>query len=393
MGVERKGFWAVVRRELRRAVSRPIYVLVALIFPAIAFTIVICLFQQTVPRDLPIAVCDMDQSALSRRVVRWADATPSLRVAYRVNDSGEGEALVNAGRAYALVLLPQGLQRNVYRGHAPKVSVYYNNQYMLTGALVQRDLTMALSTLSAGINITVREKRGEMRDTAYNHVLPIQVDNHMLFNPYFSYAYYLLPPLMACLLQVFIMITTVFVLGIELREETADAWLACAGGNVWKAVCAKMFPYTCIFVLFTWGMIALLLRYMDMPVRGDVRMIAAGGILFVLAYESMGLFFIAITSNLRYGMSFGALYVSPAFAFSGITFPPMGMPLFGKMWSSLLPVSHYLTLFMDQSMRGAPDYVSWPTLGILGLFAGFAPVFLLPRMKHLMTHEHHWGRI
>ncbi|HPO12202.1 MAG TPA: ABC transporter permease [Candidatus Hydrogenedentes bacterium] len=387
------GFFPVLIRELKRMVSRPLYLLLIVGFPMTTFGIMTALFYQAVPRDLPIAVCDQDNSSLSRRLIRWADATPSLRVAYTVQDTREGERLMNTGEAYALILIPEDLQRNVYRGTAPNVILYYNNQYMLTGSMVQRDLTAAMLTLSTGINIQVRQKRGEMRETALNHALPIQVDNHMLFNPYFHYGYYLLTPLFPSLLQLFIIITTVFALGIELREGSSHRWLACAGGSVVKAIAGKLFPYSVAFFLVGWLMNALLFNVLGLPRNGDERVLIAALAVYVLAYQSLGICFLAVFANLRMALSVGALFASPAFAFSGASFPVAAMPLFGRIWSQLLPVTHYLKLFIDQSLRGAPIHISLPALEILALFACIGPLLMLPRMKHVMEHEHHWGHV
>ena len=63
-----------------------------------------------------------------------------------------------------------------------------------------------------------------------------------------------------------------------------------------------------------------------MPLRGGFAVTCAGTVLFVLAYQAVGLLFIGFLGNFRLSVSLAAVYAAPAFAFTGITFPILGMP-------------------------------------------------------------------
>jgi hypothetical protein len=59
------------------------------------------------------------------------------------------------------------------------------------------------------------------------------------------------------------------------------------------------------------------------------------------------------------------------------------MPTAGQAWASLLPLTHYLRILMQQGMRGAPLAVSLPGLGALAAFALAPWPLLLWRMSRL----------
>ncbi|KAK0330202.1 hypothetical protein LTR94_033770, partial [Friedmanniomyces endolithicus] len=82
-----------------------------------------------VMRDLPVAVVDADGGSVARDLVRRLDASPGLHVAARPKDMAEAESVVRSNRAYAIVMLPQGLERAVLRGEAGRVLVFYNASY------------------------------------------------------------------------------------------------------------------------------------------------------------------------------------------------------------------------------------------------------------------------
>ena len=65
-----------------------------------------------------------------------------------------------------------------------------------------------------------------------------------------------------------------------------------------------------------------------MPLRGGFPLVAVGTLVFVVAYQGVGMLFIALLGNFRLSTSLAAVYAAPAFAFTGITFPIVGMDPF-----------------------------------------------------------------
>src|SRR5512147_2096665 len=98
----------VLARELRRIRGRPLEPLLMLVLPALALALAYAIFSAGLPRELPVAVLDLDHSRLSRQLVRLVDAAPAVRVAERPADARAAEALVLEGRVYAWLVVPQG---------------------------------------------------------------------------------------------------------------------------------------------------------------------------------------------------------------------------------------------------------------------------------------------
>ena len=390
-GVRRPGVAAVLMREFTRIASRRVYVLMTLVLPLLTFGLLTAIFNAGTPRKLPIAVYDADNSNLSRRLVRLLDAASTLSVTSRVTDLKEGRESILSGKSYALVVLPHDLERDLSRRHGAKVTSYFNNQLMSAGSIVNRGIRETLKTVAVEMDQRRREQRAEGVKAARTHAEPIVVESRALFNPYLNYLYFLVGALMPNMLQIFVILVAVYALGIELKEGTAREWLETAGGSPWKAVVGKLAPYTAGFLLMGLFMNTLLFLHLGVPLRGSVTLIATGTVLLVLAYQSMALFIVSATANLRMSLSLAALYSAPAFAFAGITFPVMAMPPLGKIWGMCLPISHYLIVFLDQGMRGAPVAVSLPQMFALSCFLFAAPL-AVPRLGKAMADESYWGR-
>lgn len=385
------GFLAVLRRELYEIVSTRFYLLFVFVLPLGSFAILRAIFEVEVPRDMPILVCDRDASSLSRRLTRMLDASAALAVVRDVRDMEEGAAWIRRGEVYAVAYIPENYEHDVKRGDAPVVTMYYNNQWLLTSGIINRATREILGTLSAGLDVRTRMQRGQAPAVALEQYEPIRLNTYPLFNPNLNYRYFLLPALLPTLLQAFIIMVTVRAIGVELKHGTTLEWLAAARQRTWVALTAKLLPYSVCFIVMTMFMIAALSRYSEVPFYGDMRILLPASILFVLAYQSMGFCIMALTANLRVANSLSGFYTGPAFAFAGITYPGLGMPLFAKIWSSGLPLTYYLQIMLQHALRGAPWEASLFPFSILLLFAAVPPVLLTRRMGRLMRDPSCWG--
>ncbi len=390
--VPRVGIIPVARREIRRIVSSPIYLVMLIGLPVASFGILLSIFFQGSPRDLPVAVYDADHSALSRQLIRMADATQSIRIAGSVQSMEAGKGQIQSGKVYALIVIPEEFEKWILKGLRSKVVVYYNNQFLLAGSLIDRDSAMAVNTLSAGLNLRYRESSGEQSAEALAHIEPVSIETHVLFNPYLNYLYFLLTTLHPTLFQIFVMTLTIYAAGVELKEGTAKAWLTCAGDKTGAALIGKLIPYTLSFILMAMAMQFAQFVWLDIPLQGHAIFLFVSTCIFILAYQSMGLLVVAVTANLRLSISIAAFYSGTAFAFSGVTFPTVAMPMIGRCWGYALPLTSYLKIVVDQTMRNAPVQASLPFLGGLILFAVIPVIVILPRMNTVMRHPQYWGR-
>ena len=386
-------FARVLRRELHFMAHSPFCTLFIVILPLVSFAILCAIFYVEVPRDLPIVVRDGGESALSRQLVRMADASSAMRVLAGVRDMEEGADYVRRGLAYAVLYIPAGFERDAKRGEAPPVIGYFNNQWLLTSGVLSRALREVVGSLSAGLDLRARMMKGEDPALAWEKYEPIRADTHPMFNPNMNYRFFLLPALLPTLIQAFVIMMTVRAVGGELKHGTAGVWLAASGDRPWLALTGKLIPYTGAYLILTYFTFALLVRFMNVPLYGDMRVLSLGSVLFVLAYQGTGAAIAILAANLRLANSLAGFYSGPAFAFAGITYPTVGMPAAAKALGECIPLTHYLRIVLQQALRGAPWETSLPYLVALLCFALLPPILVLPKLGRVMRDEGYWGRL
>lgn len=386
-----RSIWETTRRELRRIVKFPIYLTLMVILPVLSFAFFAAILSVGVPRNFPVAVLDDDNTELSRTLINMVDATPSVLIAYSVSDMDEGERMVRSGEVVGIMYIPADFEKDILGNTQARVAAYVSGLNITANGMVHKDMQTAVTTFTGGIQRQILMKQGMTELQAMANIMPIYYEKHQMFNPYTNYGYYLLPSFLPMMIMVFTLVLTIFAIGTELKNRTAPEWLASGGGNIWAALIGKMLPYTIAMFIMTLFTDVMMHQWAGVPMAGSVVAMIVSGLLLVLAYQSVGIFMIAVLSNMRLALSIGGGYSVLAFSFSGMTYPLVAMDGIVRGFSNIFPFTFYTKIFIDQVMRGAPVSVSLMDMGILAMFA-IVPLFSVGRLKKIALSEKYWGR-
>lgn len=294
---------AVLRREIYRVARQPMYWLLTVILPIVAFAFFAVLLYKGVARDIPIAVVDQDNSTLSRKVTQMIDATPTAWVAYGVQGMEEAERLMLQGKVMGIVLIPDFFEKNILNNSQTHLESYLTGTNITVNGLLAKDLQTTVTTFTAGIQLQLLMKQGLTEKQAMAQLMPVRFDKHVLFNPHINYGYYLSPSFMPMMLLIFTIMATIFVIGTELKNGTAREWYDTAGGSVFAAYAGKILPITVIMFLMSELMLLVIFKVVGVPLNGSLTVITISNLLFILSYQSLGAMIVTVLSNLRLSLS------------------------------------------------------------------------------------------
>lgn len=360
----RQAFVRSAVRECMRLRADPWDLAMATWIPLLALALFAWMFGAGVPRALPVAVVDHDNSAMSRQLVRMIDAAPGLQVAARPADMQQAWAAVRAAEVYAVVHVPEGSGREILRGGSAVVFAYYNASHQTAGQATERGIGDAVQAAGGRL---VRADVARIRGPDAVRAPPLRVQATVLANAARSYEQFLLGLLFPALLYLAACLAMVSALGRELRDGTAGEWLQSCGDRLLPAVAGKLAPYLLLFTVHGTGSLVWLAAIRG-GVAGSAALLLAAQAGLYLASAGIALLLVGATRNLGVALSVTGLYAGTALAFSGATFPMQGAPLFAQAWSRLLPLTAYLKLQVQQLELGADWTASLPTVGGLLLF-------------------------
>ena len=101
-------FFRVFFREIDRMTGSTIYLFTTLIGPLISFIILLSVFSDGVPRNLPVGIVDLDNTNLSRKIGMWIGATPEAEVIKHYPNQMEAYQEMKEGKLDAVVIIQIG---------------------------------------------------------------------------------------------------------------------------------------------------------------------------------------------------------------------------------------------------------------------------------------------
>jgi ABC-2 type transport system permease protein len=376
----------VANREVNRMSSRGLYIIAVLILPLLSILFFSSLLKEGVPTKMPIAIVDLDQTATSRKFARAIDITPLSKVTEYLQSETEAMSELRSGNIYGFVILPENLQSDIYGSRQPVISYYFQNGFLIAGGLMQNDLTLILNTLSAGVNIQKRETMGQPEDYIMSQVQPIQLSTHQLFNPSASYPTYITSIILPIMLQLFILLMTVYCIGIEIKESTSHEWLRLSDKSVVIALTGKLLPYTAIFFVIMMFQNFMLYKVMQIPLHTGVGWLMLGSLMFVLAYQAIGVFCVGLLPMMRHSLNMAAFYGILALTLCGFSFPVEAMPPVFQYWAGGFPVRHYMHIFQSQILAGFELRYSLLSYLFLLIFL-LLPLTIIRRLKSALIYQ------
>lgn len=382
------GFKRVLKRELKTMFGRPIYLFSTVFVMVFSYIFFLTLLKDGLPQRLPIAIVDLDQSAISRRFYREINATSATEVVMRCTSYQEARSEMQKGNIFGFIVIPENMYEKMLSNKRPAVSFYVNNSYMVAGSLTYRNL-MTMSNLASGAyQQEYLKARGTNPDKIMGHIQPILIDAHQIGNPEINYGVYLINVVLPGILQLMILLMTIYAIGNELKTKTSREWLAEADGSLAIALAGKLVPYTIIFSVLGVAGNILLFKFVGFPFHGSLLFMSLVTILYVIAHQAIGIFMIGMFPVLRDGISFAALYGILSFTFAGFTFPIEAMPRLVQGLSVLFPIRHYFKIYVNEALLGAGIGASLVYVAILILFL-VLPFIVYYRLKSALVNQNY----
>ncbi|MGJ8647076.1 MAG: ABC transporter permease [Marinomonas colpomeniae] len=379
MGNERLSQWYILGKDKWLLASLTL-------LPVLLALSIWWIFSQSIARDLPIGVVDLENSSLSRQLIREFDATPALRVAQKYSDVLAAKEAFIGNDVYAYMVIPKNFDRDVALGPAPQVTVFYNSQYILVGKLINSAALQAQGTFNAQIGTLQQLAKGNTTTiSALAKTVTISTQITSLFNQNSNYAQFLVSAIVPALWQISIVISTILFFAANYRIYGSNKIFT---QQPYRNVIRMNMFYLPFFLVQ--GLAFLLWFYVSLgwPMSGSLWVLFGAQLITVAACMVMGNVFFLLNFDSARAMSFAAAFTAPSFAFMGVTFPASDMNILAKIWRSLLPISHYIEAQISQASYGLSAWqtLSGFTLSMLGYLVPLFFVFFLIK-KHLKKGE------
>jgi ABC-2 type transport system permease protein len=314
-------FLAILKKEFRQIRRDPLSLSLLIFVPAMLLTLYGYALSFDV-KHIRIAMLDEDGTPESRSFQDSLFQNPYFDKITTLNRPAEAQALLDRGRARAVLVIPRGFAKSIARGEPVPLQALVDASDANTASTV-------IGYLEALTERMGRKARIEaLQQTGRPPPLPlINLEPRIWYNPELQSAKFLIPGLIGLLLMLSCVVATSVSIVREKERETIEQIMVspiCPE----ELILGKIVPYIAIGVATT--ITVLLLGYVlfDIAIKGSYLLLSLTTILFLFAALGMGVLISTITRTQQMAFQVAVLTsMLPAIILSGFIFPIQNMPI------------------------------------------------------------------
>lgn len=381
-------FASVLKRELNRMVSRRLYFGVCIVLPLFSIFFMATIFGSGQMENIPVGIVDLDQTATSRSITRNVAAVPTFNVTAHYANAQLARTATQAKKIYGYLVIPNNFEANMLANKPTTLSYYYHYALLSVGSEVLGAFESVLEPIALTPVITEATQLGIRTDQILPFLEPVSTLSHPLYNPDLDYSIYLSNPFFFILLQVIILLTTVYAVGSEIKFRTSTQWLAAAGGNMVTAITGKLLPYTLLFSLMSIVANYVMFGIMHIPFSCGFWPLNITAVLFVVATQALAVFLFSLFPAISIIISIISMIGSLGATLSGVTFPVPSMYPVIHTFSYLFPVRHFMEINQNLLYGDFGFAYTWQNFSTLFCFM-LGALLLLPHLKSaILSHTY-----
>ncbi|MDA4133136.1 MAG: ABC transporter permease, partial [Thaumarchaeota archaeon] len=260
------GFLSVLRKEFKHLRRDPASLVIAMMLPFMQMIIFGYAVNFDV-RHIATVVVDLDASPESRQYVEQLRAGEYIDAVHRARSPERAAQMIKDGTAHVAVIIPAGFARTKAAGGKPQVGV------MIDGSDAQVSLRARFAFVSPPVALP-----------------PGQPDSrvNVLFNPDSKTSNFMIPGLIAVILQIVTVSLTAFSIVREKEQGTLEQLMVSPVGRL-ALMLGKLIPYACLAFAELWVVLFVSDVVFGVTCRGSVFVLAAMSIPFIVASLGVGL--------------------------------------------------------------------------------------------------------
>lgn len=374
---------SVALREFGFLRRNPVYGFCMVVFPLLVIFFFTSLLHDGQPQSLPVGIVDLDNTSTTRSLVRNLDAFQNSEVVAHYPSVAEARHAIQENEIYGFLYLPKGTTDALLASRQPKISFYYSQASVTSGALVFKDMKTISTLGSAAVGQATMRARGFTDAQIQALLQPIRIDLHQIANPWTDYNIYLTTMIVPGILMLFMFLITAYSIGTELKFGSSKEWLAMTDNNIYMALFGKLLPQTLIWLLIAFVYAYYVFGVLRFPHPGGAWMITLLCVLQVFASQGFGVFAFGLMPSLRMSMSICSLWAVLSFSMAGSAFPVMAMDSPVQALSWLFPLRHYFMIYQTCVFNGFPLLESWFHFAALVAFI-LLPWMVVKKIKNAM---------
>lgn len=352
--------WAVIQKEFIQTFRDRRTLLIQLSMPLIELFLFGYAIRTNVS-NIPTVVADQSLDAASYAYVDAMTTSGTFDVvAYALSQKGVVEA-IDAGQAQAGIIVPPEFGTHVERDQAEALvlidgtDLFTSQSAYYAASLIAQDHTNDL--LKAEIL-----RSGRLADD--QALTPLDARTRILYNPNLDDLWFLLPGMLAMLLQVQTVALTAAAVVRE-REAGTIEQLLVTPIRSGELMLGKMIPNVIIALVNMLTIVGIGVYWFGVPFQGDFWLFFWLAFMYVFSGLGLGLLVSTVSQSQRQAQQLVGMITLLGVVLGGFIFPRYTMPLAIRLVGNLFPLTYFIQIARGIITKGVGFAFVWEQVAAL----------------------------
>jgi len=299
-------------------------------------------------KNIPSVICDLDRSAASRDLIDRFVNSGYFTVKARLDRMDVIDGYLDNGAASMAFIIPWGFGDKRAGLKDASVMIIADGSESQSATIGVNYAVMILNDYAQGIILRAFERRTS------RGIRPVVVSPHVRvwYNPALSSRNFMVPGVLGLILM--IVTTSLASIGIVREKETGTMeQLIVTPIRPYQLVLGKLAPFVLIGLVDAMFVVAVAKWWFLVPLRGNVLLLFALSLAFMLNTLGIGLFVSTISRNQQQAMLTSLFFILPMILLSGFVFPIENMPKFFQYVTLIVPIRYFFVIIRGLMLRGS----------------------------------------
>lgn len=317
-------------------------------------------------KNIKIAVLDHSKDYVTKEITNKLTSSDYFILDKNINSDKEIESIFKQGHVKEVIVFEDNFAKKLEKDGTANIQ-------LISDATDPNSSNLIVSYTSA----IIMKYTNELNNNAQ---LPMQIvtKTRMFYNPELKSVFMFVPGIMAMILMLISAIMNSISITREKETGTMEILLVSPLKPA-QIIIGKVTPYVVLSFINAVVIIVLGMFVFGMPVQGNMVLLLAENVLFILLALSLGILISATTDNQQSAMMksmFGLLL--PTILLSGFIYPIENMPWILQILANLMPPRWFIIIIKNIMLKGTSFAFVWKETLIL---MGFTIFFLVLSIK------------
>lgn len=310
------------------------------------------IYTYKVEEKVALALADDDNSAMSRTFTEQLNKLQVVDIK-KTSTLEAAQEMMYRGDAQGYLYIPKGMQTDVLGLKQTDVLLAVNAARFLPSSELAGAVTQIGMAVGAGVRLQYHEKAGGLNSRmAMQEAMPVNIDYRPLYNTRSSYGNFLLPGLLALILQQTLLIGLAESVALDKQNKQIPLLVSLGGGGLSTTLWGKGAFYLLLFLSYAAFFMTVNYRTLDIPFRGHPVDVAVALTLFILTLIPLGVWLGTIFRSQLLAAQLMAFSTYPIFLISGFAWPYESLPVPLQWLSSMVPTMPFLKVYISIVQTG-----------------------------------------